>query len=503
MPNGALAISLRDGDKTPSQLAFAAVLSRYWLFAFFVFPGIGLFSGMAVLSLRGTPWFPHRRYAGNPTFKQHNKVSPPLGHWNPETLEPRVEAPGHWNLGTLEPQVHREEKGHRPENRERAPTRGTVFLFSGTPLGSHWRSLRCAFHCRAAHGGYDVLGGARWLQVQFLVSFFPETKGRRVPIIVGRELFKHCVLGELCPCTSNLFGCSSIPPVPIWESATIWRLSSQDGRRLDAQASDHLFGGRVTCSETQTRHALRPPVRRLTRRVHRRLIRQPTRSTECEKGRAEVLGTFSARTHRECKVQCGVCDCGRHALRAGRQLASAYRDVSQRPTHKKGHDTRQLLYTAPAPYPVVRSFVHSFIHSFIHSFTHSSVTLKHARNGHALCDTKHYTALAQQSSVKHKCCLQLPHQPPRMFLRRCPASALRSSSQVAAVALFCAGVRVLWQRGVVVHFWSLLRWRRVPTCGISWTRLSVLMACLYEKLRSSDGRTLPFRTECLGFERGL
>ena len=27
------------------------------------------------------------------------------GHWNPETLEPRVEAPGHWNLGTLEPRA--------------------------------------------------------------------------------------------------------------------------------------------------------------------------------------------------------------------------------------------------------------------------------------------------------------------------------------------------------------------------------------------------------------
>ena len=26
-------------------------------------------------------------------------------HWNPETLEQRVEAPGHWNLGTLEPRV--------------------------------------------------------------------------------------------------------------------------------------------------------------------------------------------------------------------------------------------------------------------------------------------------------------------------------------------------------------------------------------------------------------
>ena len=49
-------------------------------------------------------------------------------------------------------------------------------------------------------------------------------------------------------------------------SRTTWRLSSQDGCRLDAQASnhleglasDHLFGGRVTRSEPQRRHALRP-----------------------------------------------------------------------------------------------------------------------------------------------------------------------------------------------------------------------------------------------------
>ena len=118
------------------------------------------------------------------------RFSPPLGHWNPETLEPRVEAPGHWNLGTLEPQVHMEGKGHRPENRQRAPTRGTAkgtdprngFLFFRYPVNSRWRFLRCAFHCRAAHGGYDVLGGARWLQVQLLVSLFSrdscETKGR-------------------------------------------------------------------------------------------------------------------------------------------------------------------------------------------------------------------------------------------------------------------------------------------------------------------------------------
>ena len=41
---------------------------------------------------------PYRRYDGNSTCNQHNKVSPPLGHWNPETLEPPSR-----NTGTLEP----------------------------------------------------------------------------------------------------------------------------------------------------------------------------------------------------------------------------------------------------------------------------------------------------------------------------------------------------------------------------------------------------------------
>ena len=56
-------------------------------------------------------------------------------HWNPESMH--RDAPGHWNLGTLEPRVHREGNGHRPENRQRAPTRGTVFFFQVPP----WQSL--------------------------------------------------------------------------------------------------------------------------------------------------------------------------------------------------------------------------------------------------------------------------------------------------------------------------------------------------------------------------
>ena len=75
--------------------------------------------------------------------------------------------------------------------------------------------------------------------------------------------------------------------------------------------------------------------------------------TECEKGRAEVLGTLSARAHRECNVQCGECDCGRQAFRVGKPvvtLRSAW--------YTKGHDTRLLLYTALAPYPVQCTHVH-------------------------------------------------------------------------------------------------------------------------------------------------
>ena len=90
-------------------------------------------------------------------------------HWNPESMH--RDAPGHWNLGTLEPRVHRKGKGHRPENRQKAPTQGTAFF--RYLLGHRRRFLRCLVHGQAAHRGYDVLGGARWLQVQFLVSLFP------------------------------------------------------------------------------------------------------------------------------------------------------------------------------------------------------------------------------------------------------------------------------------------------------------------------------------------
>ena len=81
------------------------------------------------------------------------------------TLEPR-------DIGT--PSAHGG-KGHRPENRQRAPTQGTALSGSGIPLGSHRRSHRCAFHCQAAHGGYDVLGRCTLVASKVVGLSFPET----------------------------------------------------------------------------------------------------------------------------------------------------------------------------------------------------------------------------------------------------------------------------------------------------------------------------------------
>ena len=99
--------------------------------------------------------------------------------------------PRHWNpsrsTGTFEP---RDIGTPSAQGGERAPTRepgtGTDprngFLFFRYPLGSHRRSLRCAFHCQAAHGGYDVLGRCTLVAGKVFGLFFPETlKGRCGP----------------------------------------------------------------------------------------------------------------------------------------------------------------------------------------------------------------------------------------------------------------------------------------------------------------------------------
>ena len=84
----------------------------------------------------------------------------------------------------------------------------------------------------------------------------------------------------------------------------IWGLSSQDGCLLDAQASDHLFGGRVTGSETQA--CLKTTCSEVDSQGAPAFHKagdarawidapQPLRSKECERSGAGVLGTFSAR----------------------------------------------------------------------------------------------------------------------------------------------------------------------------------------------------------------
>ena len=92
---------------------------------------VGFCTGMAALTLRGMLWFPCQRCADNPTFDKSTRFLVP---WDigtsirsTGTLEP-------WDIGTPSKKVHREEKGYRPENRQRAPTRGTGFLCSGTAL---------------------------------------------------------------------------------------------------------------------------------------------------------------------------------------------------------------------------------------------------------------------------------------------------------------------------------------------------------------------------------
>ena len=87
-------------------------------------------------------------------------------HWNLESKHRDIGTSGHWNpkcTGRRKGTVPITGNGHRPEER---------LSFFRYPLGSHWRSLRCAFHCRAAHGGYDVLGGACWVSRDFNFQVF-------------------------------------------------------------------------------------------------------------------------------------------------------------------------------------------------------------------------------------------------------------------------------------------------------------------------------------------
>ena len=116
----------------------------------------------------------------------------------------------------------------------------------------------------------------------------------------------------------------------------------------------------------------------------RGLTTHAARSTECERDRAEVLGTISARApRRSAEVWCG--DCG-GSRPQGWEAAVLPRGPPQRSIHKQTHRTQDKRLThSTAPHPVQHtytmhcatarcvSFIHSFTHSFIHSLTHSLI----------------------------------------------------------------------------------------------------------------------------------
>ena len=136
--------------------------SRFWQYGRIVATRYSSIDGMpwygsivattATQLLINTTWFSFPRDIGTPRrcTAMHRDIGT-LGHWNPE--------------GTGR------EKGHRPENREWAPTRGTAFF--RYPLGRRRQFLRCLVHGQVAHGGYDVLGRCMLLAGAVFGLFFP------------------------------------------------------------------------------------------------------------------------------------------------------------------------------------------------------------------------------------------------------------------------------------------------------------------------------------------
>ena len=95
------------------------------------------------------------------SFPLHRDIGTPR-HWNPESKHRDIGTAGKCT-GRGEGTDPRTGKGHRPKER--------LLLVQVSP-GSHRRSLRCAFHCQAAHGGYDVLGRCTLVAGTVLVSLW-------------------------------------------------------------------------------------------------------------------------------------------------------------------------------------------------------------------------------------------------------------------------------------------------------------------------------------------
>ena len=172
--------------------------------------------------------------------------------------------------------------------------RNGIFQVSPRALGRRRRFLRCLVHGQAAHGGYDVLGRCMLLAGAVFGLFFPETlKGRCGPAApVG---------GALSSTLEKTDGGSRLREERL--------LTDGGGRVTVALKRRRLLtdgGGRVTVALKRREGSAALPSGDAREGSDTPGRREPK---ECERGRAEVLGTFSARAYRK-SHKCGVCDCG-------------------------------------------------------------------------------------------------------------------------------------------------------------------------------------------------
>ena len=176
-------------------------LSLLALYSFLGLPGIGFFTGMAVLT---SPFYlvlgciavavlgillvlPYCRYAvcridvTTATQLLINTTSFPLPwdigtprHWNPESKHRDIGTSGHWNpecTGRRKGTDPRTGNGHRPEERH----------FSGIPSGVVGGFSAAWFMAKPLMEVTTSWVGACCSQVQFLVSFSRDSKGRCGP----------------------------------------------------------------------------------------------------------------------------------------------------------------------------------------------------------------------------------------------------------------------------------------------------------------------------------
>ena len=153
--------SLRDGDSfldvfvEPSSYRH---FISYWMY----FRGsTGHIDGIAVLSLCGMPW-----YAVSTLRRPLNFSSTQQGFSSSEGAQ----------------------------GGERAPTRGTVFFCSGTPLAVTGGLSAALFVAVLLMEVTTFWVGARWLQVQFLVSFFRSLQGEAQSHVVGRFFTRRWIV---------------------------------------------------------------------------------------------------------------------------------------------------------------------------------------------------------------------------------------------------------------------------------------------------------------------